>query len=104
MDTSIHAKNSAGALPLLNMDMLAMTGLTLVDFVKVSPNIKSFQDQVNCERNRMDKGAFAIGTKMYNSVFQSDAPSIFADSQTSLEIPRKKLRRTNIQKGIQIAV
>ena len=104
IDATIQARNSAGALFLPIMEMLAIIGRMLDVFVNVRPNIRSFQDHVNWERNIMDTGAFAIGRKIRIRICQLDAPSILADSQISLEIPRKKFLSTNIQNGIQIAV
>lgn len=47
IDAKIQAKNKAGALFRPIMDILAMIGLIVEVFVKVRPNIKSFQDHVN---------------------------------------------------------
>lgn len=104
IDAKIQARNRAGALFLPIKEMLAIIGRMLAVFVKVIPNIKSFQDQVNWDRNTMERGAFAMGTKISVRIRQLDAPSIFADSQISLEIPRKKFLNTNMQNGMQIAV
>ncbi len=84
--------------------MAAITGLTLEDFVKVIPNIRSFQAQVNCDKNTTESGAFAIGTKILSKISKSEQPSILADSQISLDIPIKKFRSTNILNGMHIAV
>ena len=99
----MHAKNRDGGLPVLSSDTLAITGRISDDFVKVKPNIKSFHDQVNCDINTIDKGAFAMGAKIFINTCQLEAPSILADSQISDEIPRKKFLSTNILNGIQMA-
>ena len=59
-----QAVNIAGACPVFIKDKDAMTGLISFDFVKVRPNIKSFQQKVNCDRSTTDMGALAMGTKI----------------------------------------
>ena len=96
------SKAGTWALPI--KDMAAMTGLIFEDFVKVIPNIRSFQAQVNWDKNTTDNGAFDIGTKILVNICISLQPSILADSQISLDIPIKKFRSTNMLKGMQMAV
>ncbi len=103
IDDAIHATNSAGGFPVLIMERLAIIGLVSVAFVKVRPNIKSFQHHVNCDRNTIANGAVAIGKNILVRITNSDAPSILADSHSSLSIPRKKFLKTNILYGIQMA-
>ena len=88
---------------MLIMEILAITGRTFVDFVNVRPNIRSFQHQVNWDKNTIEIGAFAIGVKICTSTCQFVAPSIFADSQISEEIPIRKFLSTNMAKGILMA-
>lgn len=103
MDASRQAVNRDGTSPMLIMEILAITGRTFVDFVNVRPNIRSFQHQVNWDKNTIEIGAFAIGVKICTSTCQFVAPSIFADSQISEEIPIRKFLSTNMAKGILMA-
>ena len=54
-------------------------------------------------KNTIEIGAFAIGVKICTSTCQFVAPSIFADSQISEEIPIRKFLSTNMAKGILMA-
>ena len=96
MDASRQAVNRDGTSPMLIMEILAITGRTFVDFVNVRPNIRSFQHQVNWDKNTIEIGAFAIGVKICTSTCQFVA-------QISEEIPIRKFLSTNMAKGILMA-
>lgn len=46
-DAKIHVKKRVGALPADIVEIVAIIGRISADFVKVKPNIRSFQHQVN---------------------------------------------------------
>jgi hypothetical protein len=104
MDTIRQAKSRAGAEPPRNSDTIAITGLMLTLFVRVRPNINSFQHHLNWLKKTTVRGATDIGTSIWHRIVILEAPSSLADSNTSREIPLKKFRITNMAKGMQMAI
>ena len=86
-DAARQAVSIAGAWPVFIRDRDAITGLISFDFVKVRPNIKSFQQKVNWDSSTTEIGALAIGTKILVRIWKSPAPSSFADSYRASGMP-----------------
>ena len=85
----MQASSTAGRCFVPISEREAMTGRRLGDFVKVKPNIKSFQHHENCVKKTTDNGAADIGSMICVKMTKLLAPSTRETSQISREMPRK---------------